>query len=264
MSAVREVATEVLQDKTKNTLKNRLERLIMIPAISLLVLFIPRSATIITDLAWPLVSVFDPEKVFLWVTIHHVLTLAFTVLVMKFVLRIDFRQWGFNLNELPETLRDFGRFVLVYFGVIILLHLHNIISGTAPSFGYPLTTKNMAGVLGFQLLLPGPVEEPLYRGMVMIVLGKYLKGMHRIGVWEIPSSGLVATGLFMVAHVGFTFSPFVITSFSLLNLIGALVLGFYLAHLFYKSGSLLGPIITHSYGNVILKVVSYSMAFMFR
>ena len=264
MSSVREVTIEVLQDKTKNTLKNRLGQLIMIPVIALLVLIIPRSATIVTDLAWPLVSVFDPEKVFLWVTIHHVLTLAFTVLVMKFALRIDFRQWGFNLNGLPEILRDFGRFVLVYSGVIILLHLQNIISGTAPSIGYPLTAKNMAGVLGFQLLLPGPVEEPLYRGMVMIVLGKYLKGMHRIGNWEIPSSGLMAPGLFIIAQVGFTFSPFAITSFSLFNLIGALVLGLYLAHLFHKSGSLLGPIITHSYGNVILKVVSYSMAFMFR
>ena len=74
-----------------NTAKSRFERLIVIPAVVLLAFIIPRTATFLTDLAWPLVSAIDPEKVFLWVSIHHVLALVFTVLVMKFVFRMDFR-----------------------------------------------------------------------------------------------------------------------------------------------------------------------------
>jgi len=97
---------------------------------------------------------------------------------MQFVFRIDFRQWGFNLNKLPESLRIIGRFAPIYFGVVILLQLPNIISGTAPSFDYSLTAKNMGGYLGFQFLLTGTAEEPLFRGMLMIVLSSVSKKTH--------------------------------------------------------------------------------------
>ena len=83
-----------------DTTKSRLERSIVIPAVVLLAFIIPRSATVVTDLVWPLVSAIDPDRVFLWISIHHVLTLAFTVLVMKLVFRIDLRQWGSS----PESM----------------------------------------------------------------------------------------------------------------------------------------------------------------
>ncbi len=246
-----------------NTTKSRLERLIVVPAVVLLAFIIPRFASFLTDLVWPLVSAIDPETVFLWLTIHHILVLALTVLVMKFVFRMDFRQWGFNLNELPESLRIIAWFAPVYLVVIILTLLPNVLSGTAPSIEYPLTAKNMAGVLGFQVLLTGTAEEPLFRGMLMTVLGKYLRGTHRIGNFEIPTSGVVAAILFTLAHVGFTISPFAITDFSLFNLVGALVLGLFFAIVFHRTGSLLGPIIMHGYGNGILVVGRYSLAFLF-
>jgi len=97
----------------------------------------------------------------------------------------------------------------------------------------------------------------------MILLGKYMKGMHRIGNWEIPSSGLVATLLFMLAHIGFTFSPFEITHFSLFQQLGAFGLGLFYAMVFHRTGSLLGPIILHGYSNGILFVVRYSVVFLF-
>jgi len=239
-------------------------RLMAILAIALLAVFvIPRSATVVTDLVWPLVSTVDPEKVFLWLIIHHVLVLAFTVLVMKFIFRIDFRQWGFNLNKLPESLWIIRRFVPFYFGVVLLLQLPNVISGNAPSFDYPLTAKNMTGYLGFQFLLTGTAEEPLFRGLLMTVLAKYMTGVHRIGDWEIPSTGLVATILFMLAHIGYTFSPFAITHFSLFQQFGAFGLGLFYAIVFHRTGSLLAPIILHGYSNVILILSRYSLAFLF-
>lgn len=244
---------------------NRLERSIATLAIGLLAVFIiPRSARVVADLVWPLVSAFDPERVFLWITIHHVLQLAFTVLVMIFVFRMDLRQSGFNLNKWRESMRIFGWFALVYLGfAIILPRLPDIISGTAPSFDYPLTARNMAGVLGFQSLLSGTGEEPLFRGLVMTVLVKYWRGTYRIGNVEIPSVGIVATIFFMLAHIGFTFSPFEITHFSLDQQFTAFYLGIYYAIVFHRTGSLLGPIISHGYSNAILFVVLYSMAFLF-
>jgi membrane protease YdiL (CAAX protease family) len=255
--------SEQVSIKGKRVLSTRLERLIVIPAVILLAFIILRSTRFITDLVWPLVSALDPDAVFLWKIIRHLLQLAFTVLVMTFVFKIDLRQMGFNLNKRRESLRIFGWFARVYLVVVILMLLPNILSGTAPSFDYALTAKNMAGVLGFQILLTGTAEEPLFRGMVMIVLGKYMTGMHRIGNSEIPSSGVVAAILFTLAHVGFTISPFAITHFDPLQLFGAFVLGLFFAFVFHRTGSLLAPIIMHGYGNGILYVGRYSVAFLF-
>ena len=102
-------------------------------------------ARFVTNLVWPLVSAFDPEKVFLPEIIRYVLQLALTGLVMRFVFRVNLRQWGFNLNKWRESLRLFGGFALVTTGWHILKRLPDIISGTAPSFHYPLTAGNMVG-----------------------------------------------------------------------------------------------------------------------
>ncbi len=148
--------------------------------------------------------------------------------------------------------------------VVIMERLPGIISGTAPSLDYPLTASNMAGVLGSSLLVIGTCEEPLFRGLVMTVLGKYWRGTYRIADVEIPSVAIVATIFFLLAHISFTFSPFTMTHVSLYQQFCIFVLGLYWAVVFYRTGSLLGPIITHNYTNGISSVVRYSMAFLFR
>ena len=67
-----------------STAEDRRGRFIVVPGIAILALLIPRCATIVTNIVWPLVSAADPERVFLWTSIHHVLALAFTVLVMMY------------------------------------------------------------------------------------------------------------------------------------------------------------------------------------
>ncbi len=245
-----------------DTPKNRLERLIVIPAIALLALFMLYPARFVTNLVWPLVSAFDPEKVFLPETIRYVFQLVITGLVMRFVFRVALRQWGFNLNKWRESLRLFGWFALVTTGWHILTRLPDIISGTAPSFHYPLTARNMVGWLGF-VLMAGVGEEPLFRGMVMIDIGRYWRGMVRIGNWKIPSSGVVAAFIFMLGHIGYTLSPFAITNFPTYNLFLTFTFSLYYAYVFHRTGSLLGPIISHSYYNRIANVLGFSLAFLF-
>ena len=90
-----------------------------------------------------------------------------------------------------------------------------------------------------------------------------MRGMHRIGIWEIPTSGIVAAILFTLAHIGFTFSQFAITYFDPLQLFGAFGFGLFFAIIFHRTGSLLGPIILHGYSNLILNVARYSTVFLF-
>jgi len=65
--------------------KNRLKRLIVIPAIALLALLMHFPARFVANLVCPLVSAFDPENVFLLEIIRYVFQLAITGLVMRFV-----------------------------------------------------------------------------------------------------------------------------------------------------------------------------------
>jgi len=93
----------------------RLERFMVTLAVALLAFpVIPHSARVVTELIWPSISEIDPEGVYLWISIHHVFQLAFTVLVMKFIFRLKLRDWGFNLNKLPESLRIFGSLAVLY------------------------------------------------------------------------------------------------------------------------------------------------------
>jgi membrane protease YdiL (CAAX protease family) len=246
-----------------DTHTNRLEPWIVIPLTGFLaVSVIPGSASLVTNLIWPAVSFIDPGKVYLWITIHHVLQLAFTIFLMM-CFRKSFREWGFNLNELALSLKIFGWFALIYLGVVLVKWSPAIASGTAPSLGYPLTKENMAGVLAFQMLLSGSGEEPLYRGFVMVVVGRYLKRVYRIGKLEMPASGIVATLFFMLAHIGFDVAPLRITHFSFYQQFLSFGLGLYYAMVFHRTRSLVGPIISHGYSNAITFVVLYTMVFAF-
>jgi len=243
-------------------LKHRFQQLFVILGMTLLAVYIlPFTARIAADLIWPWVSAFDPERVFLWISIHHIVMLALTVLVMKFVFKKNLSQWGFNLNHKSESLKSLGSFALVFLGYRLLQQLPDIMAGTVFPVGYPLTAKNMAGVLGFQFLLSGGAEEPLYRGLVMVVLAKYFKSVYRIGNIELPLTGIIATAMFMLAHIDFSFPPFEL-HYSLLQQFLSLVLGIYYAIIFHKTGSLLAPIIAHGYTNGILFVLLYSMTFL--
>ncbi len=96
----------------------------------------------------------------------------------------------------------------------------------------------------------------------MIVIGRYWKSMVRIGNWKIPSSGVVAAFIFMLGHISYTLSPFAIMPFSPYFLFKTFIFGLYYAYVFHRTGSLLGPIISHSYWNLMVNALRYIMAFL--
>lgn len=219
-------------------------------AVFLAVALIPAAARLPADAMWSFVSPLDPDRAFLWITMHHVAQLALTLLVLRLVFHLPPREAGFNLSNLHVSLKSVARFALVYALWVTAVHAGDIMQGTTPFFAYPLTDTNMTGVLSFQLLLSGGAEEPLFRGLVMGVLGRYWTKVYRVGLVEMPVTGLVATALFMFAHLNWTASaPYV--SASAYQQLLSLGLGLYYAALFHRTKSLVGPIIAHGCSNVI-------------
>ncbi len=232
--------------------------------VFLAIILVPRASSAVTRLIWPMVSSIDPDDAFLWITIHHILQLVFTVLLMKLYFKSSLDQWGFNLKNFRQSLKIFGGFSLVYLVFVLFSRFPTFVSGAPPSFDYPLTAANISGYLGFQLFLSGTGEEPLFRGFVMTVLAQSWKGTYRAGNLEIPYAGLWATLFFMIAHIGFSFSPFAITRFSIMQQFVALGLGLYYAIVFHKTRSLFGPMLSHGYSNVAMVGSQYAAAFLMK
>ena len=121
---------------------------------------------------------------------------------------------------------------------------------------FPLNITNVAGTLGFQLLLSGPVEEILFRALPITLL-VYACGFNtgkpiKIFKWEIPSEIMIAAVLFAIAHIGWELNPFSITQFNIHQLVLSVVVGIFYGLAYQKSKSVLYPMIMHSIANVLI------------
>lgn len=231
--------------------------LIVIAAVE----FIPQIASYA---AFHLVHYFDfldPDNVFAWNYIHHIVQLMLALLAMKIYSRRSLSKWGFNLNQNKKSLTIFWKFTV---GWIVFWTIGSILfsrsTGQSLSiFNYPLTTRNIVGNLSFMLLMPGPSEEALFRGLVMGILFQSWKGIVRIGSLSVSTAGLIAAILFSYAHIGYSIYPFHVYAINPMQLIAAFALGIFYAITFEKTGSLLCPILCHSAsdftGNAILYIL---------
>ena len=223
-----------------------------------LVLLIPRISAWGADFVQAVAGSIEPQRLFFRISIHHLFQLALTILLMAMLGGTNLSPWGFNANQLRFSLKVFGWFCLIYFfQVFLVVVLPDLKSGRLPRFNPPVSLAGAAGILAFQFLLSGSCEEPLFRGFVMTFLARSWKQTFRIGSVVLPVSGLWATLFFMVAHAEITFSPFSITA-SFPQQLLALELGLYYAAVFHRTGSLVGPTLSHGYSNGVLYLILFA------
>ncbi len=224
--------------------------------IALLAAFgIPSISSQFTELIYPSVSEYDPDDVFLWITIHHTIQFVLTVATMLILARGSLSVWGFNLSRLWLSFAWIVGFVVVY-GTIEYMN----VSGGFQSRDFPLTQRNMLGIQGFQYFLSGTGEEPLFRGL-MIVL--FSAAIYRISAFNSAHNVLVviiSTMIFMAAHLNIRVSPFAIDGFDFDQQTKALQLGVLYAVIFVQTRSLLAPIVIHGLSNGLL----FTMIFYFQ
>lgn len=192
-----------------------------------------------------------PNGAFLWPFIHHSIQLILTIFC-AYILSISFRELGFNLNHRKKSVALLKSFLSYFTAFIVLGHLILIWISPAPQWSSPLTTVNIAGELAFKALLSGTAEEPLFRGMVMVILYRAIPGSNRYFGIKISHAGAIATLLFTIAHIGL--DPFTLnfTFISPIQLIQAFVLGVFYAIAFDRTKSLLTPILAHNFANFFL------------
>ena len=226
-------------------------------------LAIPWLASSIASFVWPYVEELDPDQAFLWASTHLVVQLLLTLLFMKLYSNGPLAHWGFNLNEWRFSLKVFGQFSVYCLLFVVLSNVPSFLSGEYPSLiTHPVNARNMAGYLGFEFLLSGTSEEPLFRGFLMTLLALSWTRVYHIRRVQIPLAGIWATLLFMMGHIGIDFSSWTITHFSINQQLMSLGFGLFHAIIFHRTRSLLAPILVHGYGNGIGVAALYIRALL--
>lgn len=231
-----------------------------IGACIVLVYLIPQLSLLGANHIFARFSHLGPHSAFLWPIVHHSIQLILT-LFCAFFLSIGFRELGFNMNQREKSVAMLKSF-LVYFTAFILFgNLILIWISPAPEWASPLTAVNIVGELAFKALLSGTAEEPLFRGLVMIVLYQAIPGSRSYFGIEISDAGAVATLLFTLAHIGL--APFIlqVTWISPIQLIQAFILGIFYAIAFDRTKSLFTPILAHNFANLFLTSIGMAWSF---
>lgn len=233
--------------------------------IALILLGVPRLAGLVADQFD--YSAMDPDGAFAWISVHHIVQAVIFLLLMLIISKFSGIRFGFGWGD-----REVGWFYVRLFAIIFSVYavvsvIITVAAGSFQVFQYPLNARNIAGQLGFQLLLSGPSEELIFRSFAMTMLGLLVSGaivrgesgfsrsVMTVFGGELTVVNLIAAVIFALAHVRFTFNPFS-ASFSTGQVIYSLVLGLFYGVAYERSGSMVYPMIMHSISNVVAVGVS--------
>lgn len=201
----------------------------------------------------------DPGGLFMRVSVHHLVQMVLAIGAMTILAKrmgLDFGLGGGNRwKGVKYTLVFCGGML----GYTLLSHIIGWLSGNIQPAPYPLNATNVAGTLGFRLLLSGPGVELLYRALPITLLG-CCAGMENkqigIGRASLSHPTIIAAALFALAHIDVGVGPLDI-SFDGGQLLYAFGTGLLFGKVFERTGSIIYPAIMHSMGNVIAVGVGY-------
>ena len=229
--------------------------------LAVILLGVPRLAGLVADHFD--YTTLDPDGAFAWLTVHHIVQALAFLPAMILITKLTGIQFGFGWGD-RQAGWDYVRiFMLIFTGYTVVVMLITILTGGFQLFPYPLTAHNISGYLGFQLLLTGPSEELIFRAFAMTMLGLLITGVAAQGEsgfgrvitrmlgGRLTAVNLIAALIFGLAHVRFNFNPFSI-EYNLGQVLYSVGLGLLYGVAYERSGSMLYPMIMHSYSNVAM------------
>jgi membrane protease YdiL (CAAX protease family) len=204
------------------------------------------------------IAMFVPKNIYVahdWIRYfdHHLIQLLFALVLIALLSRGKFSQFGLNLSNARISWRIFAVFSLVYSAVAFFVYVVPVlVSHQRPTFDYELTPANIAGWLAFEWIFAGISEEILFRGLIQTYLSRSWRSAMTIGRVTIPTAGIITTLIFCLAHINLRHPQ--------LNWgqqISVFCLGIICSTAFYRTKSLLSPILVHNFSNGLVFTVLY-------
>jgi membrane protease YdiL (CAAX protease family) len=146
----------------------------------------------------------------------------------------------------------------VFFGVLMTVvdYTPQLVTGTKPDPGFPLTSGNLAGWLFFEGVYVGPTEEIPFRALLVTYLATTMPGKLRIGRFDMNWAGIVVAIVFALLHAGNFDSRH--WPEALGQQIYAFALGVLYAYWLEKSRSVVAPIIGHNVSDVVEYLILFA------
>jgi membrane protease YdiL (CAAX protease family) len=215
----------------------------------------------------PAFSKLDPDNAFMFLFVHHIIqSIIYFLLIFSAlkIFKLRLSDFGFNLNLYNKSIKYTLILVGLWSIVQIVGGLLTIFYGTFVEFNFPLNTRNFTGYFLFEILLSGTSEELFFRALMItiitIILKKHTKTEKELHVLIIISTTII----FMVAHIGFNLMPLKVYYFNILQQLTAMIVSICYGIMFFKTKSLLGPILSHNLLNGLVTFVTLILSLMFK
>jgi membrane protease YdiL (CAAX protease family) len=176
---------------------------------------------------------------------HHFWQLVLALLLIGVLSGCRFSEWGLNRRNAAVSWRILRIFCVVYFFIVLVVNvLAPLLLHQSRTAIPAMTAVNLAGWLSFMWAFVGVSEEILFRGLIQTFLARTWTGVSEMAGIAMPHAGIVTTIIFCLAHID-PFHPHVFWD----QQVWALGLGLYYSAVYYRTGSLLNPILAHNYSD---------------
>lgn len=194
-------------------------------------------------------------RMILWYAVQVALTLVF----LRMLVRKPLRQIGFSMVSLKSSLRYIAAFVIGY--PLASLTIWSILKSIGLNILPPeLSDKSTAYLMKDFLcfgLLPGVGEEPFFRVFVIQFLASTTFRKADLDDQKTSAYLIILSGvLFALGHVFVSWSPFYL-SYDVLQMLTAFILGLFYAFAYIHTKSILVPVVTHNYSDLVHRLATF-------
>lgn len=183
-----------------------------------------------------------------WDVIHHLVQVIPVLIIISLpIFKKSYSDWGFNNKNKELNKKIIIKFSLGFiFFFIIGKSIFLLIYKPQSILDFNPSLKSIWQVILFRFIFPGLSEEILFRSYLITLLMISWKKIYSFKTIEIPLAGIIAAILFSMAHIGINFYPFKVTYYDPIQLFFAFSFGIFYSIIFYKTKSIIAPIVTHN------------------
>lgn len=214
---------------------------------SILILAVPRLAGLLARTID--YSAIDPDSSFAFFTVRHIIQMLVFIVIIIIIKSLKPISFGFGWGNKEIGRKYVLKFTLIFTAGALVMNTIFFLLNSYQPFEYPLNATNVAGQLGFQLLLSGPSEELIFRAFAITILALAVRG--RIFKGKVSIANIIAAVIFGLAHLMITYSPLEISYYPM-QITMSIVLGLFYGDCYEKSGSVYYPMLMHSISNVVM------------
>jgi membrane protease YdiL (CAAX protease family) len=228
---------------------------------TLLALGLPLAAqqtvSVAAALWWPDI---EPKRNLLaWLFVHHGVQAALALIAILAMKRIMVADFGLRL---PWRFGDVAAAALGALAISVLFtlmrYLPNIVTGAPPSPDGFMASGGIDGWLVFEGLYVGPTEEILFRSLIIGYLAVAMPGVVRVGPIVASRAAVISALLFGLAHYGGVGAA--AWWQVLFQMTYAVVLGFFYAYWFERTGSVVVTAVAHNITDLVATLTVFGVA----